>query len=259
MGETFKYLAIKNWGKHQSSKKDRKSPWVKDYTDKDFHPEYSKLSMAQRYMLDALCRLRGRHGENLANDMQWISRAIAVIPRERHNATTAIQQLISSGFLILTNQQHHSLDIDIDIDIDIDCEPEIAPEEPSKEPAVYQPATPVILEIQTPTAYDLERKKENQIIEAVFEYYCISTEKNRLTYRLSPQRKKVGITRLRDCLKLTKGDYDKSAGLLRVAIDKLAESDWHMGRDPGTKGKQYCDWEKNLFKSYEAMERWFNA
>lgn len=256
---TFKYIAIKNWRKYQSSKNGNKSPWVKDYTDKDFHPEYSKLSMSQRYMLDACCRLRGRHGENLANDPQWICRATAVTPRERHNATTAIQQLVNSGFLVLTNQQHHSLDIDIEVDIEIDVEPDKVPENPLAEPSESQPALPVIIELQTPTAYVLERRRENELIDAAFEHYCIATEKNRLTYRLTPQRRKIGVARLKDCLKLTKGDYEKAAGLLRIAIDKLAESDWHMGRDPGTKGKKYCDWDKNLFKSYESMERWFNA
>lgn len=251
MGETFKYLSIKNWEEYQPM--DTKNlPWIRDYKDKDWDREFSQLTIMQRYMLDAICRLRGRHGRNLPNDLQWIVRATAVLPRERHNATTAIQQLINSGFLTLTNEQDSPLG-------EVRKGKESIEGAEDFSPADSSDAMPIILDIQNPTDYELERKKENQIIEAVFEHYCLSTEKNRLTYRLSPQRKKVAITRLRDCLKLTKGDYDKAAGLLRVAIDKLAESDWHMGRDPGTKGKRYCDWEKNLFKSYEAMERWFNA
>lgn len=102
-------------------------------------------------------------------------------------------------------------------------------------------------------------KLEEQIVEAAFEHYIVSTGRNRLTYRLSPQRKKVGLARLKDCLRLTEGDYDKASALLRVAIDNLAESNWHMGRDPGTNGKKYCDWIKNLFKNYEQMETWLNA
>lgn len=99
-----KFLAIKNWDKYQP--KDSKNlPWIRDYKDKEFDPEYSRLTILQRYILDAICRLRGRYGRNIPNDPLWICRATAVLPRERHNATTAIQQLISSGFLVLTNEQ----------------------------------------------------------------------------------------------------------------------------------------------------------
>ena len=104
MAETFKYLAIKNWDFFQP-KDTRTMPWIRDYKNKDFDPEYSRLTVMQRFMLDACCRLRGRHSSNLPNDPLWICRATAILPRERHNATTAIQQLVTSGFLILTNEQ----------------------------------------------------------------------------------------------------------------------------------------------------------
>jgi hypothetical protein len=254
MAETFTHLEIKNWDRYQP--KDSKNlPWIRDYKDKEFDPDYHKLTIMQRYMLDACCRLRGRYGRVLPNDPQWLLCATAVPPRERHNATTAIQQLINRGFLLLTNEQVNPLvevrKGEIRKEISVNGEPKTETQEPE--------VTPVILEIQPPDEYEQERNKENEIIEAAFEHYCVATEKNRLTYRLTPQRRKVGVTRLRDCLKLTKGDYEKAAGLLRVAIDKLSESDWHMGRDPGTKGKKYCDWINNLFKSYERMEAWFNA
>lgn len=102
------YISIKNWHKFQP--KDSKSmPWIRDYKDKEADPDYHNLTILQRYMLDAICRLRGRYGRNLPNIPLWICRATAVLPRERHNATTAIQQLINSGFLIVTNQQDDSL------------------------------------------------------------------------------------------------------------------------------------------------------
>jgi len=104
MAEEFKYLAIKNWDLYQP-KDSRTMPWIRDYKSKDFDPEYSRLTVMQRFMLDACCRLRGRHNSNLPNDPLWICRATAILPRERHNATTAIQQLINSGFLVLTNEQ----------------------------------------------------------------------------------------------------------------------------------------------------------
>lgn len=118
-------------------------------------------------------------------------------------------------------------------------------------------ATPTVLELQSPSEYELERKKEKEVIEAAFEHYCISTEKNRLIYRLTPARSKIATVRLKECLKLTAGDYQKATDLIKDAIDNLAASNFHMGRDPKTNGKKYCDWIKNLFKSYEQMEAWW--
>lgn len=102
------FLAIKNWAQYQP--KDTKSlPWIRDYKDRDWDKEYGALTCMQRYMLDACCRLRGKHGRNLPNDPLWIVRATAVLPRERHNATSAIRQLIDSGWLVLTGQQNEPL------------------------------------------------------------------------------------------------------------------------------------------------------
>ena len=104
----FKFLAIKNWDKYQSAKKS--CTWIKDYVEKDFDPEFSKLTVFQRGLLDMCCRLRGRQAKNLSNDPLWIVRAVSILPQERRNAISAISQLIVKGFLVLTNQQHDSLD-----------------------------------------------------------------------------------------------------------------------------------------------------
>jgi hypothetical protein len=56
----------------------------------------------------------------------------------------------------------------------------------------------------------------------------------------------------------TGGDLEKAVKLMNVAIDQLAASDWHMGRNPKTDGKKYYEWERHLFKSYEQMEEWWN-
>jgi len=100
---------------------------------------------------------------------------------------------------------------------------------------------------------------ESAIITRVFGYYLNATDRNPATYRLTPSRRRLAATRLRDCLKLTKGDYEKSESLLRLAVDGMAASDWHMGRNPKTNGKTYFEWDKHLFKSYEAMEGWWNT
>jgi hypothetical protein len=101
-------------------------------------------------------------------------------------------------------------------------------------------------------------KTENEIIEKVFEHYIFSTRRNAKTYSLTPPRRKKALARLRECLPKTGGDYEKAGELLIIAIDNLAASDWHMGRDPTSQGKKYCDWIDNLFKSQEQLEKWWN-
>jgi hypothetical protein len=101
----FKYLAIKNWSRYQSTKVNQPKPWIRDYIDQDFDADQAKLTTMQRYMLTACRRLRGRFNKNLTNNPQWICSASAVLPQERHNASRAIARLIDRGFLIPTNQQ----------------------------------------------------------------------------------------------------------------------------------------------------------
>jgi hypothetical protein len=97
------------------------------------------------------------------------------------------------------------------------------------------------------------------IVSAVFVYYLERAERNPKTYALTPARMRVGKARLKECLKKAGGDLDRATELMKMAVDALAASDWHMGRDPKTGGKRYCDWKQHLFKNYEKMEEWWNA
>lgn len=107
----YKYLAIKNWEKYQKNKLGKVTAngdsvqYIKMWTDRDSDPDYSKLTGFQRYIIDGCCRLRGRFGRNLCNDPVWVSRALCIISVERHCMSRTIDVLVSSGFLILTNQQ----------------------------------------------------------------------------------------------------------------------------------------------------------
>lgn len=97
-------LAIKNWAMYQSTTK-RNAAWVKDYTLKDVDEGYSDLTMVERYILDACCRLRGRQGRDITADPLALCRALAIKAQDRHNATKAIRKLIERGWLIPTNEQ----------------------------------------------------------------------------------------------------------------------------------------------------------
>jgi helix-turn-helix protein len=96
-------------------------------------------------------------------------------------------------------------------------------------------------------------------LQTVWTHYLEKTERNPKTYEFTSIRKKKGMARLRECLKKTGGDIGKAVELMKLATTKLAASDFHMGRDTKTGGKRYCEFEQHLFKSYEQMERWWNA
>jgi len=108
------------------------------------------------------------------------------------------------------------------------------------------------------TSIDTSGEPSISALREVFNYYLAILNKNPKTYELTPLRKRKGLTRLRECLDKTGGDLSKAVKLMKIAVDNLAASDWHMGRDPKTNGKRYCEWEDHLFSSYERMEKWWN-
>lgn len=97
------YIAIKNWEKYQADDKGKvregASPWIKDWTDKEADYEYSKLTGLQRYVYDALRRLRGRLGKNPPNDPAYIGRATDMLPRDRAHLAHAIRTLHLLGLI----------------------------------------------------------------------------------------------------------------------------------------------------------------
>lgn len=100
----MKYLLIKNWDIFQPTEKLKKGasvPWVKDYTDKEFDREYMNLSFFQRYVLDALCRMRGRLGHDIPyDDPTWVARLLHANRRDASHVAQAVLRLIADGFLI---------------------------------------------------------------------------------------------------------------------------------------------------------------
>jgi len=58
-------------------------------------------------------------------------------------------------------------------------------------------------------------------------------------------------------LRPASGDLPGAEGLLRIAVDGLANSEWHMGQNPGK--KRFLPWESHLFGSTERSETLFEA
>lgn len=101
---------------------------------------------------------------------------------------------------------------------------------------------------------DSFRSDHEQAVRCVWDYYLQKLEKTPKLVSFTSLRKQKGVARLKECLVKTAGDLEKAIGLMRLAIDALAASDWHRGAN-GQKRK-YDSWEKNLFDSQERLERW---
>lgn len=103
-----KFITVRNWAKYQGkigNKGDARRPYIKTSTSLDSDPDFSRLTMIQRYVLEACRRLIGLHGQNLPNDPMILVRNMSVRPEERHSATRAIGKLVESGLLLLTNDK----------------------------------------------------------------------------------------------------------------------------------------------------------
>ena len=59
---------------------------------------------------------------------------------------------------------------------------------------------------------------------------------------------------MEDALEIAGGDLTKAEALMMLALDNLAASDFHCGKND--RGKHYDSWEKNVFKSREQFEGW---
>jgi len=141
MEQGFKYYAIRNWAKFQTttdkngkSLDGRSRPYIRDYCDKECDSQYAELSLIARYLFDACRRLRGKLGRNLPADHMWVLRQLDVDPTERGRATHALQSLVRRGLLIPTNQQFDipqpaapSLYIDVDVNVDVEDETATTP------------------------------------------------------------------------------------------------------------------------------------
>src|SRR5205823_591803 len=69
----------------------------------------------------------------------------------------------------------------------------------------------------------------DQPLAEVFSYYLGEVGRNPKTYELTKLRKKKGAARLRECLNKTHDDLANAVALMKLAVDALAASDFHMG------------------------------
>jgi hypothetical protein len=95
----------------------------------------------------------------------------------------------------------------------------------------------------------------DKLLLPVWEYYLEKTGRNGVIYSLTDLRKAKGRSRLKECL-LIANSPDSAQKLMMLCVDAICASDFHMGRDPKTGGKKYCEWEAHVFKTQEQTQRW---
>lgn len=97
---------------------------------------------------------------------------------------------------------------------------------------------------------------QKSALSRLWRHYLDVTGRDARVLTFTGLRRQKGLARLRECAAKTGGDMGRAEALMALAIDRLAASDWHMGRDPKTGGKRYCEWESHLFPNAEKLERW---
>jgi len=101
---------------------------------------------------------------------------------------------------------------------------------------------------------DEEKAKLRPHVKALFAYFLEQTGRSAKLYSLTDQRMDKGILRLEDCLLKTDGDVARAEELMRICIENLAFSDFHMGKND--RNREYTDWIDHLFKTTEKLEWW---
>jgi hypothetical protein len=99
-------------------------------------------------------------------------------------------------------------------------------------------------------------EREEEIVKAVrrvFSYYVDSVGKSHL-YTLTYLRRQKGVSRLRECIRKTKGNLADAEQMMMICVDTIADSKFHMGNNASK--RPYNDWEDQLFGSESKMEKW---
>lgn len=128
------------------------------------------------------------------------------------------------------------------------------------------PEAPSLLELTPNDPLEKLSKKEriSRGVTSLFAVYVKLCDRDPGKYTLTPARMEKGAARFEECLtKVGRGggkihvqDWHSAGRMFLLAIEALADSDWHNGRDTKTEGKRYNDWIDNLCKSPEQFEKW---
>jgi len=112
---------------------------------------------------------------------------------------------------------------------------------------------------ESSSSLSLSLIQKQEAVSQVFNHFLSLTGRSAVAYTLTRLRNQKGLSRLEDCMKQADGDLKEAIVLMLSAVDGLAKSDWHMGRDPKTNGRRYTQWEGHLFDTTETLQKWIEA
>ena len=98
---------------------------------------------------------------------------------------------------------------------------------------------------------EVEKNLEHRVKEG-WDYFLDRTNKSPAQYLFSVEQQKQGLRGFESLVAFVKrckapdNPHDAASKLFRVAVDRLADSDFHNGKND--QGKQYLDWHQ-LFRS----------
>jgi hypothetical protein len=101
-----RYLTVKNWDKYQSNDGvvyDEPMQWIKDWTDKESDCEYMELTCFERYIYDAIRRLRGKFGVWPRYDAKWLHRVLHLHDTSMARVDQALTRLVARGLVGVTH------------------------------------------------------------------------------------------------------------------------------------------------------------
>lgn len=96
---------------------------------------------------------------------------------------------------------------------------------------------------------------DTDVIRRVFCYFVEQTEKHPKLCTLTATKLSMGMARFKDCMRITGGDPERAEKLMKLVIDTLVESDFHMGRGEYKGKSKYNEW-KHIFNSTDKLEQW---
>jgi hypothetical protein len=133
---------------------------------------------------------------------------------------------------------------------------EIPPSSPVFDPPITETTSETTSEKVEPIASlfaeGVAPESSRDVVERVWSYYQSKIGKESST--LLPERIRQGVKCFEHLLKQKK-DRKRAETCMEIAIDELAASDWHMGRDSKNKGKTANEW-KHVFGSLAKLEEW---
>jgi len=98
-----------------------------------------------------------------------------------------------------------------------------------------------------------EREIHKAAVQRVWDYHIKSLNRNPKLREFTDDRRRKGLARLEEARRKANGDLEKAEELMKLCVDAMAASAFHMGDNPDK--QRYDSWE-NLFGSQKRLEFW---